>query len=45
MRTRGFGDNRWADENQKRGPAIFEKLDNAMIEAIENSAEGLCPSL
>jgi hypothetical protein len=27
------------------GPGIFEKLDKAMIEAIENSAEGFCPSL
>jgi hypothetical protein len=27
------------------GPGIFEKLDKAMIEEIENSAEGFCPSL
>jgi len=45
MRTRGFGDNRWADENQKRGPVIFKKLDKAMIDAIENALDGLCPSL
>lgn len=45
IRTRRFGDNRWADENQKRWLGIFEKLDKAMIKAIENSAEGFCPSL
>ena len=45
MRTRGFGDNRWAFPNQVGGPYIFKELDKEMIEAIENAADGLCPSL
>ena len=45
MRTRGFGDNKWAAINQKAGPIIFDDLDQAMIEAIMNAPGGLCPSL
>ncbi len=45
MRTRGFGDNRYAFLNQIVGPPIFKKLDAAMIEAIESAVDGFCPSL
>jgi len=45
MRTRGFGDNRFALPNQVGGPWIFRKLDEDMIEAIDSAADGLCPSL
>jgi hypothetical protein len=45
MRTRGFGDNKCATINQEAGPLIFDDLDQAMIEAIMNAPDGLCPSL
>ena len=45
MSTRGFGDNRWADINDRVGPVIFKKLDEEMIEAIAAASNGICPSL
>ena len=45
MRTRGFGDNRFATANQIVGKRIFKELDDEMKEAIEMDSDGICPSL
>ena len=45
MRTRGFGDNRFAIANQIVGKRIFKELDDEMKEAIEMDSDGICPSL
>jgi hypothetical protein len=45
MRTRGFGDNQWGVFNDFVGPKIFKGVDQDMIDALEASSDGLCPSL
>jgi len=45
MYTRGTGTNKFDYLNERLGPALFQRLDEAMMKRIGEDEDGLCPSL